>query len=142
MDERKSVGFMIKLINESMEKKSNKALKQFDITFSQGKVLSYLHRRSGLKTSQKDIEDHLQVSHPTVVGILKRLEIKGLITTEFDVEDKRTKNIYLTSKEEILYKEIMELRKSMEEKLFDGLSSDEVEQLVYMLNVIYHNIQK
>lgn len=135
------VGFVIKLINDDIEKKSNQKLKQFNLTLSQGLVLAYLHERNELKTSQKDIENYLGVAHPTVVGILSRLESKGLITSQFDPEDKRIKNIYLTQKEASIYNDMRDFQSQMEQNLLRGLTDDQIRELMHLLKLIYHNIQ-
>ncbi|AOT70338.1 MarR family winged helix-turn-helix transcriptional regulator [Geosporobacter ferrireducens] len=142
MHQNEDVGFLIKLIHDCIERKSNQKLKLFDLTLSQGRVLAYLNERKGLKTSQKDIEDYLEVAHPTVVGILKRLESKGFITSEFDAEDKRVKNVYLTQNEASVHRAMCEFKIQMEQKLLQGLTDTQVEELLYLLNLIYENIQE
>ena len=44
----------------------------------------------------KELEDFLDVSHPTINGILKRLEEKGRITTELAVNHHLTKIVRIT----------------------------------------------
>ena len=48
--------------------------------------------------NQKDIEKELDISNPTVTGILNRLEVKGLITRVPCRHDARAKNIEVTEK--------------------------------------------
>ena len=44
--------------------------------------MSFIYRKENFTTTQKDLEIFLDVSHPTINGILKRLEEKKFITTE------------------------------------------------------------
>lgn len=141
MHQNEDIGFLIKLIHDSVEKKTNYELKKLNITLSQGRILAYLHDHMGVKTSQKDIEEYFDVTHPTVIGILKRLENKGLITSEFDDEDKRVKNIYLTQKEESIHQKMSGFQKEMEQRLLNGLTVDQVAELKLQLKTIYSNIQ-
>ncbi|MBP2651725.1 MAG: hypothetical protein H6Q74_2550 [Firmicutes bacterium] len=141
MNHSKNIDLMLKLICESIEKTSNQQLKRFDLTLSQGRILGYLHERKGLKTSQKDIEEYFAVTHPTVIGILHRLESKGFITSEFDAEDKRIKNIYLTEKEAPIYLIMSEFRQQVEQKMLRKLTDAQIKELQYLLNIIYNSIQ-
>lgn len=65
-------------INESME---------LDLTGSQMRVLFFLHQQKNFECSQKELEDYLNVSHPTINGILKRMEEKGFLSTEITKKD-------------------------------------------------------
>ena len=69
MHQNDDIGFLIKIIAECFDKMANQNLKQFDLTLSQGRILKYMSERIGEKTSQKDIEDYFDVTHPTVIGI-------------------------------------------------------------------------
>ena len=67
------IGHLIKIVDEQLKKRFDKDLQKFDLTLSQMRVLWFLKSKGG-RTSQKDIEDFLQVSHPTVVGLISRLK--------------------------------------------------------------------
>ncbi|KAF1084998.1 Transcriptional regulator SlyA [Sporotomaculum syntrophicum] len=133
---------LVKLISDCIEKEANQHLKQYNLTLSQARILIYLRERMGEKTSQKDIEDYFEVTHPTVIGILKRLESKGLITSEFDSKDKRIKNIYLTENEASIYKAMDDFRKTTEQKLLQGLTEVQIQELKSLLKSVYANIQE
>jgi len=131
----------IKIISDCVEKAANQHLKQLNLTLSQARILLYLRERKGEKTSQKDIEDYFEVTHPTVIGILKRLESKGFISSEFDSEDKRVKNVYLTENEASIYDEMDDFKKTTEQKLLQGLTDVQIQELKSLLKSVYKNIQ-
>ena len=71
--------FYFKRINDAMISYANNELKELDLTFSQMEVISFLIENKDKKIYQKDIERYFNLSHPTVIGLLKRLKTKELI---------------------------------------------------------------
>ncbi len=135
------VGYLLKVIQENADRHANQLFKPVDLTSSQVRVLKFLRGRKGEKTTQKDIENYLKVSHPTVVGIVQRLENKGFIWTEFNGQDKRNKYIYLTQKEEDLFVQMKNSHEKFENLLTAGMTSDQIEQLKELLQMIYDNVR-
>ena len=60
------------------------------------RVLTFLLKSQDKTIIQKDIEEYLELRHPTIIGILQRMEAKGLIVSTVDQQDKRQKIIALT----------------------------------------------
>lgn len=135
------IGYLMKVIQENMEKHANQIYRPVELTSSQVRVLKFVRSRRPEKTTQKDIERFLQVSHPTVVGILQRLEHKGIVTTEFDGADKRNKYVYLTEKEEDLYRQMLNSHEEMEHLLTRGLTGEQVRTLRELLLQVYENVK-
>ena len=113
------VGMYFKKISEKLEKRANETLPKREVTFTQGKVLCYLHRREGEKITLRDIENYLDCSHATVSGIVSRLAEKGLVTVEQSEADRRAKNVKLTEKEWKKFLLMQEHRLQMESLLFN-----------------------
>lgn len=90
-------GVYFKLITDKLHAKADADLKAHGLTMTQSRVLRFLSD-SGGEATQKEIEDFLSVSHPTVVGIVSRLEQNGFITFHPDSADKRNKVVVLTEK--------------------------------------------
>ena len=92
------------------------------------------------KPTQKEIEEYFKVSHPTVVGIVSRMENNGYLHCYTDVKDRRQKICELTEAGyavcEIIHTEITE----GEKLLVEGLSEAEIAELMRMLEIIYHNL--
>jgi MarR family transcriptional regulator, repressor for mepA len=135
------IGFLIKRIHDGIYKKANLYLKQQHLTLTQTRVLSYLLEHQGEKTSQKDIEEHFAVAHPTVVGILKRLECKGFIACGFE-KGSRLKYVYLTKCPEALAEDMGNNPLIFEEELLEGLSKEDINELRRLLGHIYQNIKE
>ena len=82
------IGYLIKQVFLMNQARLNTIFAEFDLTASQTFTLIYLfkaHER-GEQVHQKDIEDAMDISNPSVTGILNRLEHKGLVTALNDEE--------------------------------------------------------
>lgn len=140
MRERKTIGFLIKQINNVYEKDFNKMLKNLGITSSQCEVLDYLFHTSEEEITQRDIEKHLCLKNPTVTGLLKRLEEKGFILSVPSTTDKRCKNIFLTEKAYDIQRKMEASRKKSDKMLTLGMSKREIEAFERALEKVLYNI--
>lgn len=93
----KRYGYYIRLLHRCMGQTITNALSQMDVTAAQGPILGYITHRKTPPCS-RDIEEEFHLSHPTVSGILNRLEKKGFLEFRTDPEDRRCKRIYLLEK--------------------------------------------
>ncbi len=141
MGKHGDVGYLIGLINNKIKKKANYELENHGITVKQGRFLGYLHDREGLVTTQKDLQAYFEITHPTTVGIIKRLEQKELITTRTDDGDRRMKIVELAPKEKAIHKDMKFFREKMETLLMEGLNKQEKEELVRLLEKVYENFK-
>lgn len=124
----KEIVIMMKTISEEMQRRNDSFLKDFDLTFSQGRVLKIVYGESG-KVTQKDIEDILFVSHPATRGIIKRLEEKGYIFTATDKEDKRHKVLFITDDGKAKV-EAIESSVSKEKTPFDDIDREDFKRIL------------
>ena len=138
--ERRTIGFLIRQINNVYEKDFNQMLKRIGITSSQCEVLDYLFHTSKEEVTQRDIEKHLNLKNPTVTGILKRLEENGFVFIVPSSKDKRCKNIYLTEKAFDIQRKMEASRKKSDKMLTLGMREKEIQALEKMLEKVLHNI--
>lgn len=135
----KDVGFLIKGINDKLKVKADADLKRYNLTFAQSRVFVYLDCRGGQAT-QKEIEVFLGVSHPTVVGVVSRMEQNGYVTCWQD-EDRRNKIVCLTERAQEISIEMTRHMQETEQKLLSPLSPAEAESLKDMLLRIYERLE-
>lgn len=135
-----NIGFLIKQISDKMRARADADMKCSGLTYSQFLVLGFVEN-SGGETSQKEIEDFLGVSHPTVVGLISRLKAKGFVETATDQKDKRIKLIRITDKAKQLSDYMCSKRNQAEAMLKSGLSDDEFCELLRLLRIVYSNIK-
>lgn len=133
------IGFMIKQLNDSLEKKANEDLQANGLTLSQLRVMSFI-AGNGFQTTQKEIEDHLEVSHPTVNGLLKRLEAKGKITTELSTNGRLSKIVRMTETGKRENKEADKGRIKYETVLGSCLTESERETLIMLLKKLQQGL--
>lgn len=128
-----------KHIWEREEKYANNKLKDSDLTFTQSNALEYICRGEG-QTTQKDLENYMEIRHSAVVGIVSRLESKNLIFSFEDSADRRQKILKATPKGERLNLEIQKDKERVENRVISGFSEEEQRILSSMLERVYKNL--
>ncbi|MGN1048527.1 MAG: MarR family winged helix-turn-helix transcriptional regulator [Eubacteriales bacterium] len=134
------IGYLLKNINDKLKVKADADLKSFHLTLAQSRVLAFLNDSGGSAT-QKEIEVYLRVSHPTVVGIVSRMEQNGYVSARLDQSDKRNKIVQLTEQAENIGKDMLRNIRDNERKMLHSLTETEVGQLRRMLGIIYKNLE-
>lgn len=135
---KNDVGYLIKSINDKLAARADAELKQFNLTMSQCRVFLYLSSRGGQAT-QKEIETFLDVAHPTVVGLVSRMEQNGYVTC-WPCEDGRNKYVKLTAQAEAIDRDMQENMYANEEMLLAPLSPEEREQLRDLLLTVAEHL--
>ena len=137
---RRHIGFLLKQANLLHQMQLNQIFKEFDLTASQTFSLIYLFeaQRAQKEVNQKDIEREMDVSNPTVTGILNRLEHKGLIERVECPSDARVRNIVVTEKALEIDKQLQIKFREAEEELIASLSEKEADELQRLLKKILH----
>lgn len=131
---------MIKYISDKVRQKADNNLKDHNVTLSQVRVLNFLWRENG-SCSQKQIEDFLQVSHPTVVGLVSRMEQSGYIQTSVSPDDKRNKIVTVTDSGMSLACELCRYMEDIDKRMLVGLTDEQQVQLADMLYIVVQNFE-
>ena len=118
------IGYQFKLISDKLKVHADADLKNQGLTLAQSRVLTFLNEQDGIAT-QKEIEDYLQVSHPTVVGLVSRMEQNELVETWFNPENRRNKMVRLTEKSKKIGENMDEVTEQHDKALLNGLSEQE-----------------
>ena len=138
--EEKDIGYLIKNINDKLKVKADADLKHSNLTLAQSRVLAFLDRRGGQAT-QKEIEVYLEVSHPTVVGIISRMKQNGHLRCWIDETVKRNKIVALTEQAKALGEEMEQRISANEKMLLASLSEADIKKLKQLLLIIYNNLE-
>lgn len=142
-NKNKEIGFLIKQIDEKLAKNMNEKLALVGLTFAQLKVLIFVFESPLQITTQKEIENFLEVSHPTTNGIIKRLEEKDFLKTEMTLKNNRmSKNVMLTEKGAVFCRNNTHDKDLFEKKFEEWLTKDEKTQLTALLEKIYTKISE
>lgn len=133
-------GPIMKKISEEIEKQVNEEVKKYQLTLTQIRVILFLSEQSARCATQKQLEDFLQVSHPTTVTIINSMQAKKIVKCEVSEENRRMKLVYLIWGNEALYKEISVSAENMEQKLLQGFSEEEQKIFHEFLTRAYQNL--
>ena len=134
------IGFMIKMIHDDIDRIINNELRPFDLTSSQIVVLTYLSSHEGSEVTISDLQKHLGVAHPTVVGLINRLEKKELVETYTPSNDHRMRIVRLTDKARELLQGFPS-KDTVESRLLSGLSDAELQELQRLLGILKKNVE-
>ena len=115
---------MIRILHWCTHQAMDNALEKMELTAAQGHIMAYLaHAKQ--PPCPRDVEAEFHLTHPTVSGLLSRLEQKGFLELRTDPEDRRCKRIYVLEKglqcHEIMHKIIRE----NEQKMTEGFTEEE-----------------
>ena len=117
-------GFYARILHWCTDQAMTAALAQMDLTASQGRIMGYIARREKAPCS-RDIEEEFHLSHPTVSGLLARLEKKGFLEFRPDPEDRRCKRIYILPKGQQCHELMHNTIRSNEERMVQGFTEEE-----------------
>ncbi len=140
--DREPISFKFKLIHEMFAADINRQLKDDDLTFSQLLVLSYLQHNTESKVTQKDLSQALHIKHPTTIGLLKRLEEKGMLEVVVDSDNRKYRNIILTQKGNALMEANKRRRTFLDTALVKGMTDEEKKELRRLLDKVYDNMNE
>ncbi|WEV46455.1 MarR family winged helix-turn-helix transcriptional regulator [Bifidobacterium sp. ESL0690] len=145
-----SLGPLIKVANTLIEKELNNRVASmfegYSLTGPQITLMVYLHDAHGHTVTQREIADRFVLSHPTIRGIVKRLESAGLIKTSQLQTDRRQILLELTAEGRRLMDahvdDIHTVMRQINTKITDGLGSAEQKKLVAALKRIVANFSE
>lgn len=141
------LGPLIKVANTLIEKELNNRVASmfegYSLTGPQITLMVYLHDARGRCVTQREIADRFVLSHPTIRGIVKRLESAGLIETSQLESDRRQILLELTAAGQRLMDahidDIHAVMGQINARITDGLSQAEQKRLVGALKRVVAN---
>ena len=135
----KHYGYYIRVLENCTQQAMNNALASMDLTAAQGHIMGFITHRSE-PPCPKDIEEKFQLSHPTVSGILSRLEQKGFIEMRPDEYDRRCKRIYVLPKGMELNETMHQTIRATEDSMVRDFTEEEKELFQTLLKRAIHNL--
>ena len=125
-------GHYIRILHAATDQAMTNALASMELTAAQGHIMGFLSHCPEPPCA-RDIEEVFQLSHPTVSGLLSRLEKKGFIEFRPDEADRRCKRIHILEKgiqcNALMHNTIL----AAEERLVQDFSDAEKEQFSRLL---------
>ena len=135
----KHYGHKLRVLHWCTDQAMTGALARMDLTAAQGHIMGYLAHSPNPPCS-RDIEEAFQLSHPTVSGLLSRLEKKGFIEFRPDEKDRRCKRIHMLPKGQACIELMHRTIRENEERIVQGFSDAEKAQFASLLERAISNM--
>lgn len=143
MDETyEDIGLSLKQLSDGVVRKANLTMRDSDMTLSQIRILDYLAANTDHAVSQRELREFFKVTHPTIIGLVSRLESKGTITISTDETDHRLRVVTLTDKGREYTKRSKKERFAMDQALLKGFNSRELDEFRGYLKRVLDNVEK
>lgn len=127
-----SYGHLLRILHWCTDQSVTHALETMELTSSQGHIMGFLaHRKE--PPCPRDIEEEFQLSHPTVSGLLTRLEKKDFIEILPDAHDRRCKRIHVRPKGRECMENMHQVIQTNEKRLVAGFTEEEQAQFADFL---------
>ncbi|MEL7123954.1 MAG: MarR family transcriptional regulator [Bacteroidota bacterium] len=135
-------GFILERTAKRMKQYFAQQLKAMDagITADQWVILQALDNNDQL--SQFEIAQTTYKDAPTVTRIIDLLVGKNLLERLPDPKDRRRFRISLTKEGRALIDRLMPMVKEFRRKSWSGLSDEEIDQLIRMLNIVFEGYEE
>lgn len=125
-------GHLIRILHWCTDQTITAALEEQELTSAQGHIMGYLSRQTK-PPCPRNIEEVFHLSHPTVSGLLSRLEQKGFIRLYPDPDDRRCKRIHLQPKGLQCHDTMHRIIQENENRMVRDFTPEEKEQFASLL---------
>jgi DNA-binding MarR family transcriptional regulator len=141
MDDRlRNFGFLLKEVTRRYVNRFEARTAEIPLNLAQAKALVRLEKNEGV--SQARLAELAEVDPMTMVRILDRMEAEGLLERRPDPADRRARCLYLTAKAKPILDEIWRLSDEIRAEIFVGVSKEERERFMGVLERLYANISQ
>lgn len=137
---KKTCGHCVKRLHFVMEQIMDREMARWELTSAQGRIVGYL-THCHQPPCARDLEEFFGLSHPTVSGLLNRMESKGFLEFRPDEKDKRVKRIYPTEKCIACSQSIGECIRDNEERMYLDFTPEEKIWFQQLLQRATENLQ-
>lgn len=112
-----------------------------DMKGPQSMALGYLiHASAQDEIYVKDLEKYMKIRKSTASELVSRLEKNGYVKTEKSQKDGRLKRLIVTEEGHEAHDRILQYLQEIDDRLVEGLSKEEVDTLVNLLNRLIENM--
>ena len=118
--------------NLKVHRALNLLLGELDLSLAQHEILVTIHRYSGL--TQRELADQLLVVKSNATALLKKLEARGLVRREPDLQDSRSKRLSLTHSGIALVQRSFAVQTRVIKAMASVMTDDELEHTADVMN--------
>jgi DNA-binding MarR family transcriptional regulator len=138
MDRIRNLGFILKDISRLWVRHFEQRADQLGMTLTQARVLVFLARNEG--TTQARLAELCDTDPMTLVRVLDRMEKDDWLERRPDPNDRRVYRLFLKPASDSVLAEIMRIGDKARSEALSGLSADERNQLISLLERIHTNL--
>ena len=131
----------LRYLNNRITQYMDQQFLALDLTSTQSFILHHLSLHENEAMYPKDIEKRFHLTHPTVSGVLQRLEAKNFIVIEPDRADRRCKRIRLTDRARRCDEAVGQAFETLERLMCSGMSEEEQQTLLRLLDLASANLR-
>lgn len=135
----RKIGKRLSILMNHQIAHANERLKSIDLTYAQANVL--LQLKVAISLSQDDLCKRLLLDKARVSRLVKQLEEKDYINKNISTTDRRIFEISITDKGMMTIEDILEMLDECNEFILNGLSENEVNQLIITLDKLVENVK-
>lgn len=140
MKERKIL-FEIKMLDNMIDRKICGSVEKNNLTHTQARVLKFLYDNRDRKVYQTTLEKEVDVRRSTISGVLDTMEKNNLIIRKNSSDDARKKEIALTLVSLNKHKEIAQKIANFERDLLRGITKEEVDIFIEVIDKLKGNLK-
>ena len=135
---RERFGFTLSRLGRIWRQQLDAGLLGRGVSYSRWVALVYL-ARGGEGMSQKDLARYMGIEAPTLVRLLDRLELEGLVERRPHPADRRAKAVHLTADAGPVLEQFDEVAKDVRTALLAGIDEADLATCLAVLERIDHN---
>ena len=136
-----NLGPRVRYLNNRITQYMDQQFAALDLTSTQSFILHHLVLHENDAFYPKDIEKRFHLTHPTVSGVLQRLEAKDFVVIEPDRTDRRCKRIRLTARARQCDAAVGQAFERLEAAMCAGMNEDERQTLRRLLDLAGENLR-
>lgn len=137
-DPSHSIGYQLRLAFRAFSRALERRTIQHGVSSGQWRFLRQLWVEEGL--TQRELSRRVGMREPTTVVAVNGLERAGLVRRAPSEQDRRKIHIYLTPAGRALQAELLPLVAEVQARATQGLSADELAELLRALNLVRDNL--
>ena len=134
------IGAKLRTLSAAFAQEANRRTAEVGLTGSQAFFVGYLIHHRDQPVYPRDLEREFEFSHPTVSGILSRLEKKGFVTFRAGETDRRRKQILVTEKGLQAHDAVIRQLDAVETQALSGMSGQEIAEFHRLLSLAMQNL--
>lgn len=137
---KREIGLRVTILARLLRNNFDRKVAILNVTRSQWAMIAVVARFPG--ATQRTIAEALEMSEASAGRLIDRLCADGLLERRDRDDDRRARAVYVTGKAKPLLERLAEFAQDAEERMFKGLSSDELDQFQGLLDRVYANLSK